>query len=117
MARSGREKLNELNNALRPVVTANLEPADYPEAMPIINQNAMHNLPYVVTGGTAVGTLPIPINRRSVGERGKDRKQRAPRRCRRCLKNNGDYALECAGRGGQNSCEYFDPSDEDDWSS
>ena len=114
MARSGREKLNELNNALRPVVTANLETADYPEAMPIINQNAMHNLPYVVTGGTVVGTLPIPINKRSVGERGKDIKRRAPRRCRRCLKNNGDYALECVGRGGQEKCLYFDPSDDED---
>ena len=103
MARSGRPKLTELNNALRPVVAANSEPAKYPEAMPIINQNAIHNLPYVVAGGTAVGTLPIPINKQlvGIGERGKDRKQRAPRRCRRCLKNNGDYALECIGRGGQ----------------
>ena len=114
MARSGREKLDELNKALRPVVAANAEPATCPEAMPLINQNAMHNLPYVVTGGTAIGILPTPSKKIAVGKRGKDRKQRASRRCSRCLKHNGDYASECNGRGRTIFCEYFDPSDDDD---
>ena len=108
-ARSGQEKLNELNDALRPVIAANSEPTVRPEALPLIDPNAMHNLPYVVTGGTAIGALPIPIqsNKRKVGQRGKDKKQRRPKRCSRCVENGGQYASECAGRGGTVLCEYY----------
>ena len=108
-ARSGQEKLNELNDALRPVIAANSEPTVRPEALPLIDPNAMHNLPYVVTGGTAVGALPIPMqsNKRKVGQRGKDKKQRRPKRCSRCVENGGQYASECAGRGGAVLCEYY----------
>ena len=68
----------------------------------MIDANAMHNLPYVLTGGTAIGAFPTPIssNKRKSGQRGKDNQQRRP--------NGGQYASECAGRGkgGTIHCEY-----------
>ena len=52
--------LNKLKNVLRSVVAANTQPAACPEALPQIDCGAMQNLPYVVTEGTAIGTLLIP---------------------------------------------------------
>jgi hypothetical protein len=54
-AKSGQKKLDELNNALKPTVTANSTPTAVCEALPDIQQDALHNLPY----GTVVGTLPL----------------------------------------------------------
>eukprot|EP00956_Cyclotella_meneghiniana_P003609 scaffold4428_cov57-Cyclotella_meneghiniana.AAC.1 len=113
LARSGQEKLNELNNALRPIVAANSDPAVRPEALPLINPNAMHDLPYVVTGGTAIGILPTPVqlNKRKIGQRGKDKQTRRPKRCTRCVENGGQYAEECKGRGGAVHCQYYDDNE------
>jgi len=110
MAKSGQEKLNELNNVLRPLVAVNAEPAACPEALPQINPGAMHNLPYVLTGGTAIGTLPIPstITKRGIGQRGKDKQPRKPKRCKRCVDNGGQNAKVCPGRGGTIHCVYYD---------
>ena len=100
IARSGQEKLNELNNALRPIVAANSEPTVRPEALPLIDANAMHNLTYVLTGGTAIGALPTPMssNKRKSGQHGKDKQKRRPKRCSRCVGNGGQYGVQ-AGEG------------------
>lgn len=108
MAKSGQEKLNELNEALRPVVAANTQPTVCPESLPQIDPVAMHNLPYVVTGFTAIGTLPIPSIKRKIGQRGKDKQPRAPKRCSRCVGNGGQFAVECRGRGGTIHCQYYE---------
>ena len=76
------------------------------------NPGAMHNLPYVLTGGTAIGTLPIPstITKRGIGQRGKDKQPRKPKRCKRCVDNGGQNAKVCPGRGGTIHCVYYDDS-------
>eukprot|EP00956_Cyclotella_meneghiniana_P034536 scaffold105890_cov72-Cyclotella_meneghiniana.AAC.1 len=107
MAKSGQDRLDELNSALIPMVAANSERATCPEALPQINPVAMHNLPYVVTGGTAIGTLPIPSTKRKIGQRGKDRQVRKPKRCTRCVENGGQHATDCSGKGGVRYCEYY----------
>jgi hypothetical protein len=111
-AKSGQEKLDELNNALKPAVAANSTPAAICEALPDIQQDALHNLPYVTTGGTAVGTLPLESTekKRKRGDRGKDKSQRT-RRCGRCIKFDGEYANKCSGKGhgGSTNCQYFEP--------
>eukprot|EP00956_Cyclotella_meneghiniana_P021491 scaffold39251_cov77-Cyclotella_meneghiniana.AAC.2 len=63
----------------------------------------MHDLPYVVTGGTAIGILPTPIqiNKRIIGQRGKDKQTRRPKRCSRCVENGGRYAIECSAKAGE----------------
>jgi hypothetical protein len=63
-------------------VAANSTPAAICEALPDIQQDALHNLPCVMTGGTAVGTLPpqSTLKKCKRGVRGKDKKQRT-RRC------------------------------------
>ena len=63
----------------------------------------MHDLPYVVTGGTAIGILstPIQINKCKIGQRGKDKQTRRPKRCSRCVENGGRYAIECSAKAGE----------------
>jgi hypothetical protein len=53
---------------------------------------------------------PLARKARKRGDRGRDSKTRAKRRCRRCLQNNGDNAQVCNGgkaRGSQ-ACQHFD---------
>jgi hypothetical protein len=92
-------------------VAANSTPAAICEALPDIQQDALHNLPCVMTGGTAVGTLPpqSTLKKCKRGVRGKDKKQRT-RRCGRCKKFNGENAYTCTGRGkgGSSLCQYFE---------
>ena len=109
-AMSGKEKLDEMNNMLRPRLPANSETVTCPEPFPQINANAMHNSQYVVTGGTAVGTAPNPTVKKKQGERGADKTNRSGRSCRRCVKMDGMFAQICAGKGpfGQMRCEYFE---------
>lgn len=111
-AKSGQEKLDELNNTLKPTVAANTSPAVICEALPDIQQAAMHNLPYITTGGTAIGTIPSQTNKRKRGDRGKDRGRRGSRRCGRCIRYNGVNAHTCSGtgRGGSSACQYFEPN-------
>jgi hypothetical protein len=68
----------------------------------------MHNLPFVTTGGTAIGALPIPSAKQKRGARGKDKQPRAKKRCSRCVKHNGEHASECKGSGWNVLCEYFE---------
>jgi hypothetical protein len=107
-ARSGQEKLDELNIALQPKSAANQMPTGCADALPVIQPNAMHNLPFVTTGGTAIGALPIPSTKRKRGARGKDKQPRAKKRCSRCVKHNGGHASECKGSGWIVLCEYFE---------
>ena len=107
-AKSGQDKLDELNNALKPSTAANRQPASLPETMPVIHPNAMHNLPFVTTGGTAVGSLPSPSKKRRVGERGKDKMQRKTKRCSRCRDYGGVDPYECPGRGKKELCIYYE---------
>ena len=107
-AKSGQDKLNELNIALRPLGEENRQPATMPEAMPTIHPDAMHNLPFVTTGGTAIGKIPTPCKKRKVGERGKDKTPRGTKRCSRCRDYGGESPHECPGRGKKELCQYFD---------
>jgi hypothetical protein len=62
-------------------------------------------------GGTVIGFMveaPDALERR-IGERGKDLKPRAKRKCRRCKTKGGQYATTCNGgkAGGVAACEYY----------
>ena len=104
-AKSGKEKLDELNAALMQNGTTPV-PINIPEPMPTIQAQAMHNLPYVSTGGTMVGRPPEP-SRKQKSVRGLDTKTRAKRRCGLCLQS-GDPNTNCEkGRGGRALCEYW----------
>jgi hypothetical protein len=109
-ARSGKERLDELNNAVKPTVAANSEAVTCPDALPPIHPNATHNEPHVITAGTAIGLPVYPSDKRRRGSRGHDKKQRAPRSCGRCKLYNGEHMHECVGRGrgGNDACQYFD---------
>ena len=118
-AKSGKDKLNELNRTLKPAKQTTTDPIPLPEPMPAIHAQAMHNLPYVVTGGTAIGKVPVPNKKkRANGERGKDKTTRAKRRCQRCLDNKekthslhipSEPWKECKGSGNsRDKCEYWD---------
>lgn len=112
-AKDGKESLDELNRILVPGKPSTEQPVADPEPMPDIPRDATHNLPYIVTAGTAVGSIPAPSRRKRTGERGRDKpgKVRAPRRCRRCLQFGGGYPSECEGRRREREkCEYFDSS-------
>ena len=75
-AKSGKEKLDELNRTLKPMNQTTTDPIPLPEPMPAIHAQSMHNLPYVVTGGMVIGTVPKPSEKRkkkgliSRGQRG-----------------------------------------------
>jgi hypothetical protein len=51
-------------------------------------------------------------NKRRNGERGADKRPRAPRHCKRCLTYNGSNGTTCLGRTkrGIDACQYFDAS-------
>ena len=77
----------------------------------------MHNSPYVVIGGTAVGKLPQPTAshapRKRRGERGKDKvgdqkKRRAPKACGLCKKLSPQSKYFCPGSGARKYCEYWE---------
>ena len=109
-ARAGQDLLNELNEALQPSATSNERPIPNPDPLPIIEKQAMHNSPYVTTGGTAVGNIPSPTRKRKQGDRGKDKK---PRRCGcgRCKDFGGkeyEHRYTCEGRlSKREKCEFF----------
>jgi hypothetical protein len=108
-ARSGQEKLDELNVSVAPLTPANTAPAEIVDALPSIQAIAAHNATCVTTGGMAVGSVPYPSKKSRWGERGCDKKKRAMRRCGRCKLNNGDNAFTCDGRGngGSKNCQFF----------
>ena len=74
----------------------------------MIDANAMHNLPYVLTGGTAIGAFPTPIssNKRKSGQRGKDNQQRRPKRCRDVFGMEGNMQVSVQAGEGLH-CEYY----------
>jgi hypothetical protein len=51
-------------------------------------------------------------NKRRNGERGADKRPRAPRHCKRCLTHNGSSGTSCLGRTkrGVDACQHFDAS-------
>jgi hypothetical protein len=111
-AKSGSEKLKELNETLTPAVDErenvtqqNAIPA---RPLPAITTKALTNEPYVITAGTSIGNLPIDAAKVSKsGKRGKDRRPRGSRRCSVCLKCNGQDPSTCKGRGNTDLCVYF----------
>ena len=107
-AREGQEVLEELNDVIQPVAPAVEENVVDPEALPEMNAQAMHNSPYVVTNGTAVGDVPNPTPKRKIGERGRDRKQRAPRPCSLCSELSSHTRYNCKRKGNPKYCEYWE---------
>ena len=58
------------------------------------------------------GSTASEIKERHSQDQSPASSSRKPRRCLRCLKFNGKYALDCRGRNGyfgQQGCEYFSP--------
>lgn len=81
-----------------------------PSAMPQPNEQALHNRPYTIVGGTLIGSNPgagVPVK----VTRGRDKKPRT-RKCKTCddldmYENDTDH--KCAGSGGRGrECDYFD---------
>ena len=57
-AECGQKLLDELNKATKPKLSENAEAVKCAEAMPAIHPDARHDLPYVITAGTAIGNIP-----------------------------------------------------------
>ena len=122
-AKAGKDMLDKLNRALQTAKPAAVDRVAEPDTLPVVHPQAMHNLPYVIAGGTAIGTVPTPSVKRRNGERGPDNpnKKRRPRRCGRCLLNKGkehplpmpdDVETKCKGRGRtRDNCQYWNSDD------
>ena len=111
-AREGKEILDELNKALHPTLPAVAEAVINPEPLSDIQPQAMHNLPYVTTGGTAVGELPTPTRQKKRGQRGADKlsstkKRRAAKACGLCKDLSPETQHNCKGSGSHVYCEYW----------
>ncbi len=90
-AKQGQDLLNELNNTLTSAAWAFLDPIINPEQMPLMPPQAMHNAPYVIIGGTAIGVIPVSSGqKRKKGERGSDDEVRNRRTCARCKEFGGN---------------------------
>jgi hypothetical protein len=113
-AKQGQDLLNELNNTLTSAASAFFDPIINPEQMPLMPPQAMHNAPYVITGGTVIGVIPMSSGQKcKKGERGPDVEVHNRRNCARCKEFGGnDWELlkyNCDGRyWSQNRCNYFD---------
>jgi hypothetical protein len=85
-----------------------------PKPMPLMPPQAMNNHPYVITGGTAIGVIPMSNEQKSKrGKRGPDVGVRSHRGCKRCKEFGGNaWALltySCDGRlNSRDRCNYFD---------
>ena len=104
--------LDKLNSTLKPAVPEVREPIPEPPSLPVIHPRAMHNSPYVTTGGTAIGTVPKPTQTKRRGERGPDKlgpnkKRRARRACGLCKEKSPSTMHNCNGSGGQKKCAYW----------
>jgi hypothetical protein len=66
-----------------------------------------HNLPYVTTGGIAIGNIPKPAKRKT-GQRGKDKNSRCARKsCGLCKVASPAAELTFNGSGGKKYCQYW----------
>jgi hypothetical protein len=111
-AKSGSEKLKELNAVIipppdpRPNVAQ--QNAIIPVCLPMIPTQALAHEPYPVVAQIGIREVPIDTPRKSmVGVRGKDKQKRNGKRCRPCITCNGPEALTCRGRGGAMLCPNF----------
>ena len=123
-AKSGIEKLNELNQKITLVdqeldtaksTTTNRKPSSpakqastnshslshvwkhpiLPPPLSVPKSQALHGCEFLNVGGFCVGTLP------------KLKPKEKVRRCRRCLRLNRKNPHQCSGRGGEDFCNYF----------
>lgn len=111
-AKTGSEKLKELNSVLTPrfeeQVNVTQQVAIPAQPLPPLTNTAQTTEPYVITARTSIGDLPIHTANESVArKRGKDRMKRSGRRCSVCVKCNGAYASICKGNGNTMVCPYF----------
>jgi len=129
-----KNKLNELNASLVAVNTMDAESVGVVEeepsvqlqhpvpwqwsvplmASPIINYTSMTTRPSDIQVGN-IFRFPQPMDpphqRKKRGERSADKKNRAPRKCQRCVKFKGEFSSNCRGRAPNykaEGCEYFD---------
>ena len=85
----------------------------HPPTMPAPEPEARRRVgnPLIVAGSPIVLNMGRPqfFRQRRNGERGPDKKRRRPRRCKRCVRNNGEMAEVCIGRtkSGEKKCQYF----------
>lgn len=120
-AKKGQDKLDELNDALVPVLAA--APAastttttvaegliPRPPAIPPPSERDRHNKTHVTVGRCTIGDNPGTV-KPLIKLRGMDKKQRI-RRCKRCKDNkmyDANIEHDCAGAGGnKRECDYFD---------
>ena len=106
-AKAGKDMLDKLNRALQTAKPAAVDRVAEPDTLPVVHPQAMHNLPYVIAGGTAIGNIPKPNRKRSRGERGQDISARAPKSCGLCLKLSPETRHSCRGRGGKKYFKYW----------
>jgi hypothetical protein len=113
-AKQGQDHLNELNNTLTSAALAFSDPIINPEQKRLMPPQAMHNAPYDITGGTAIGVIPVSSGqKRKKGERVPDVEVRNRRTCARCKEFGGnDWELlkyNCDGRyRSRDRCNHFD---------
>ena len=108
-AKSGSDKLRELNEAIQPAEVE--QQAPYPAGIEQPNLQARNNNSYSIVGGTLVGESPSegltkktrgPDKQKSTGEKRK-------RKCMHCHEFGCPYLYECGGQGGgQKRCDYLD---------
>jgi hypothetical protein len=112
-AKTGSDKLNELNEVLVPALDERQNVAQQhaapAQALPAVTPQAMSEEPYVVTAQTSIGNLPCNsfVQTSRVGKRGKDVAKRSSRRCGTCIRKSCLNASVCLGRGRPPLCEYF----------
>ena len=111
-AKSGSEKLKELNAALVPECderqNVSQQEAIPAQRLPAVTTQAITTEPYVITARTSIGNLPSdPPHISKSGKRGKDRQPRSGRKCKACTACNGKDASTCRGRGGVMLCRNF----------
>ena len=119
-AEGGAKLLKKVNNI------TNKPPAASPPGAPPVSEPPQYppfSAPHVVApsrppsivGGLLMGPSIQPTAGGGGGggggggaaKRGPDKQKRAPNTCQTCVKNKGENAATCSGRGSRGTCDYF----------